>query len=229
MVKLERHDGVFVLRLVNGENRFNGESVQAINAALDEVEQASEPSALVTTGEGKFYTNGLDLDWISKLQPEQAGPFISEVHELLARVLTFPLITVAAVNGHAFAAGAMLLVTHDFRVMRKDRGYFCLPEVDIQIPFTAPMKEVIQARLPRMTAHVAMVTGKRYSAEEAQAAQIVDQIADEADVLPRAIALAKQYVGKPKATLGAIKRGAYPQVLAAVREFAADATNSLAT
>ena len=61
------------------------------------------------------------------------------VHELLARLLEIGVPTVAAIQGHAFAAGAMLALAHDERVMRADRGWSCLPEVDINIPFTPGM------------------------------------------------------------------------------------------
>ena len=47
--------------------------------------------------------------------------------------------TVAAVQGHAFGAGAMLATSHDFRVMRADRGFYCLPEVQLNMPFTVGM------------------------------------------------------------------------------------------
>lgn len=228
MVELDRQDGVFVLRMNQGENRFNAESVKALNVALDRVEAEAEPTALVTTGAGKFYSNGLDLEWIAQQPPSEVQPFIGRVHELLARMLMFPVITVAAVNGHAFAAGGMFMLAHDFRLMRKDRGYFCLPEVDIRIPFTGPMKELIQARLPRLTAHEAMVTGRRYTAEQALSAGIVEQAHDEADVLPQAIALAKTHAGKSPATLSAIKRGAYPQMLEAVLSYAKSAPAPLA-
>lgn len=212
MVTLERQDGVFVLRMNDGENRFNADSVGALLDALEQVERSDEPTALVTTGTGKFYSNGLDLSYISTLSGEQAQAFIVRVHELLAKLLFFPTITVAAINGHAFAAGAMFMIAHDFRVMRSDRGYVCLPEVDIQIPFSPLMAAVVQARLPRMTAHEMMVTGKRYAAEEARARQIVDTVADEANVLTQAIAIAEAHAGKPRATLSAIKRGAYPHI-----------------
>ena len=220
MVTLERQDGVFILRMNDGENRFNADSVSALIAALDEIERCEEPTALVTTGTGKFYTNGLDLQYISTLTGEQAQAFIARVHDLLAKLLYFPTITVAAVNGHVFAGGAMLMLAHDFRVMRSDRGYVCLPEVDIQISFTAPMSHLIESRVPKLTAHEMMVTGKRYTAQEAQQKQIVDAIAEEARVLPEAIAIAKAHIGKPRATLSAIKRGLYPQLPQLMREFA---------
>ena len=128
-------------------------------------------------------------------------------------MLAFPTTTIAALNGHTFAAGAMLALAHDARVMRTDRGFFCLPEADIRIPFTVPMASVIQAKLSKAAAHEAMTTGKRYTAEEALRASIVQQTASEAEVLPNALALAKATGGKHGATLGAIKKVMYRDVL----------------
>jgi enoyl-CoA hydratase/carnithine racemase len=217
MIDLRVQDQVFVLHMQDGENRFNRSSLDAFGEALDVVEHSTAPTALVTCGEGKFYSNGLDLAWMSDAGPEAAAENVQRVHELLVRMLTFPLITVAALNGHAFAAGGMLALAHDFRVMRGDRGYFCLPEVDIGIPFTSTMQSLIYARLPTRTAHEACVTGKRYGGEVALERGIVDQVADEAAVLPQAIALAQSLMGKDRATLAAIKRTAYAGVLHSLR------------
>lgn len=209
---LQNHDGVYVLRMANGENRFNPAFIDGFNAALDTVDRANA-HALVTIGEGKFYSNGLDLDWMGKAGSEASLAHITRVHDLYKRIVALPVITVCALNGHGFAAGAMLALAHDFRIMRSDRGYFCLPEVDIQIPFTPMMSALIVAKLPTLTAHEAMVTGRRYSAEEAKAAGIVHAIAPEAEVLPDAAALAKKYGGKPATTLGTIKDEMYRSVL----------------
>ena len=214
MIDLQNQDGVFVLRMTSGENRFNLPFVEALDAALDQVEQAGA-RALVTVGEGKFYSNGLDLEWMAGPGREQAATAIARVHKLLGRMLAFPTITVAALNGHTFAAGAMLALAHDYRIMRNDRGFFCLPEADIKIPFTTAMDAVIRCKLPITTAHEAMVTGRRYTAEQALAGSIVHGIAAEAEVLPSALALTKTYGGKDAATLGAIKRVGYRNAIEA--------------
>lgn len=53
MPTLERHDDVFLLDLGDGENRFHPDWIAAINDALDEVEKAAGPRALVTAASGK--------------------------------------------------------------------------------------------------------------------------------------------------------------------------------
>lgn len=151
MPTLDRSGDVFVLDLGDTENRFHPDWLTAMDAALDEVEQADGARALVTTATGKFFSNGLDLEWLSTHESERGG-YVGTVQHLLARVLALPLVTVAAIQGHAFAAGAMLTLSHDVRVMRADRGFWCLPEVDIQIPFTPGMSALIQGgsrRRPR--------------------------------------------------------------------------------
>ena len=215
MASMTREGEVFVLDLGEGENRFNGESLDSLEACLDEVEAAA-PCALVTRARGKVWSNGLDLEWIGA-QGDQAIPFVVRVHELLARVLEMGVPTVAALQGHTFAAGAMLALAHDQRVMRADRGFFCLPEVDIGIPFTPGMSGLIAAKLPARAAHEAMTTGRRYGGEEAAAAGIVDEAAAEEDVLARALARAAALAGKDPATLRTIKQRLHAAALASLR------------
>ena len=54
---------------------------------------------LVTTGEGKFFSTGVDVDLVRSPDPIQFIEVLSELQKLLARLLTFPLVTVAAING----------------------------------------------------------------------------------------------------------------------------------
>jgi len=123
IVDLKKEGDVFILTMRSGENRFNRTFVDAMNEALDSVEKSTGPAALVTIGgEEKFYSNGLDLTWLAGDGQSEAPRFIQAVLKLLGRIMAFPMPTAAAINGHAFAAGAMLALAHDFRVMRSDRG-----------------------------------------------------------------------------------------------------------
>jgi len=208
MIEIEKAGTVWIIRMDNGENRFNRTSVDALHRHLDDVEQQPPPLAVVTTGMGKFYSNGLDLDWMAGAG-EDAGAMVADVQRLLGRLLRLPVLTVAAVNGHAFAAGAMVASSHDVVVMREDRGYWCLPEVDLGLPLTPAMYAVLAAKLPPATLHEAILTGRRYDAAAALAAGIVHHVVPENLVLDTAVELATTLAGKDRAVVAEHKRLMY--------------------
>jgi enoyl-CoA hydratase/carnithine racemase len=121
---------------------------------------------------------------------------------------------VAAVNGHAFAGGAMLATAHDHVVMREDRGYWCLPEVDLGLPLTPAMYATVAAHLPPATLADAALTGRRYSGPDALAAGIAHELAGEDAVLDRALALAAALAGKDRKVIAEHKRLMYGDAIA---------------
>jgi enoyl-CoA hydratase/carnithine racemase len=215
-MNLEKSGPVYILRLGEGENRFNPASVAEISGLIAEVESASGPRALVTTGTGKFWSNGLDLDWATATGAP-LSELVDPVQELFARVLEAGFPTVAAIQGHCYAAGAMLALAHDVRIMREDRGFLCLPEVDLGMSFTPGMNGLVTAKLTPQAAHQAMAFGRRYGGQEARAAGIVDETAAEGDLLERAVEYASELSGKDPATLTAIKRALYGPTLRLLR------------
>ncbi|GAA3580567.1 enoyl-CoA hydratase-related protein [Kribbella ginsengisoli] len=222
MPYLRRHERVFVLNLGeehedHTENRLTPDWLRQTEACLDEVEDYVGPAALVTTSTGKFYSNGLEPRRFVGPQDEILG-YLSEVQKLLARLLAFPMITIAAVQGHAFAGGLLLALTHDLRIMRADRGFLCLPEVDLGFPFPTAMAGLIRGRLPAATAHEAMTTGRRYGGQEALAAGLVDVTASQAELLSAAIQRAEQLADKRGPTLAAIKATLYGDILTGLRQ-----------
>jgi len=210
-ISLEYADKIAVLNLGDDENRFSPDFLDEINVRLDEV--LDNAHGLVTTATGKFYTNGLDLDWLTA-HADQYQSYVGRVHALLARVLTLPIPTAAAIVGHAFGAGAMLAVAHDYRVMRTDRGFFCFPEVDINIPFTPGMAALIQAKLAPQTALTSMTTGRRFGGDDAASAGIVDASTAESAVTSTAVDLVRAIGAKDQATLGAIKQTMFAHAVA---------------
>ncbi|MCO5595300.1 hypothetical protein L7F22_049341 [Adiantum nelumboides] len=112
----------------DGEHRLNPDSIAEIDKALDEVENDTSISALVTTNEGKFFSNGLDFEFL-RANPDKHTHLIVVFQKLLHRFLCFPIPTVAAICGHAAAGGCMMALAHDYRYMRSDRGFIMLNEV----------------------------------------------------------------------------------------------------
>ena len=211
-VELDRDGTVFVLRMVDDDNRFHADSVAEWHAALDEVEASEGPAALVTTGTGKFFSNGLALEQL--IADGSLSAVVADVLRLFARFLRLPLYSVAAVNGHAFAAGAMLSMAHDARVMRSDRGYWCLPEADMGVPLAPGMTAIIKEKLPIATAHAAVVTAKRWGGEDAVAAGIVDEAVPEDEVLRRAVELAAARAESNREATTALRVGLYGDLIA---------------
>ena len=213
---LEQRGPVFVLNLGETENRFNFDTVAELMALLDQVDAAPGEKALVTVADGKFWSNGLDLEWMTANEIDLAA-LVTTVQELFARVLEAPYPTVAAIQGHCYAAGAMLALAHDVRFMREDRGFLCFPEVDIKMAFTPGMNSLLTAKLSAQTAHQAMVLGRRFTAPEAAAAGIVDGAIPETDLVSGAVDYAGALAGKDPATIQAIKRTLYAPTLAQLR------------
>ncbi|HJO23984.1 MAG: enoyl-CoA hydratase/isomerase family protein [Myxococcota bacterium] len=217
MIHLDREGDVFVLRFDAGENRFGPELLDALDTALEEVEKTDGPKALVTTGTGKFYSNGLDLDHMMSRGVEP-GVYLARVLDQLARVLVFPCATVAAVNGHAFGAGAQIAVAHDHRLMRADRGFFCMPEIDMQSPLHPGMTALLMARIPTPAVQELIVTGTRYGGTLAAGKGIVDGALAEDELLAAAVTHAGGLASKAHPAMGELKRGMYGPVLAALAE-----------
>jgi len=214
---LDRHDDVFILDLGDGENRFDRSTLSSLTALVDQVEAAPPPRALVTVASGKFWSNGFDQAWMSA-HPDEVDALLAEFRALAGRLITLSAPAVAALQGHAFAAGAVLALAHDFRLIRADRGYFCLPEIDLGMALSPASVAIVQAKVPAATAEDLLLAGRRFGGAEAVAAGIARATATEEGLRGAAIELAASLAGKDPATLGTMKRRMFAGVTALLAE-----------
>ncbi len=204
-ITLSREGSVAVLTWKAGENRINLDSLARLNELFDDLENVEGPLSVVLTGSGKFFCNGLDLERFADNRDE----FVATLHLLeqtIGRLLVFPAYTVAAINGHAFAGGALISCAFDYRVMREDRGYWCMNEAEIGLALDERLWSILENRLPRATAIVAATTARRFSGPDAMRFGIVDAVAGEADVLAHALVVAESMANLDRPTLGVHKR-----------------------
>jgi enoyl-CoA hydratase/carnithine racemase len=175
---LDEH--VAVVTLNDGENRFNPDFLNAFIALMDDIENKTDVQTLmVKSAHEKIFCNGIDLEWlapvIQKGDMAAAKSFFYLMNTFFKRTLMSPLLTVACINGHSFAGGAIWSCAFDFRFMRSDRGYFCFPEVDLGIPFLPGMLELLKKAIPFYKLEEMHHTGIRLTAEECQHHHIISK------------------------------------------------------
>ncbi len=219
---MTRVGDVHVIDLGDGDNRLTEAVLEEFHRLLDELEAGAGARALLTTGSGKVWSNGLDVEFMT-MQPAEMWSYVADVERLLARVIVLGVPTIAAITGHAFGAGAMLALCHDVSVMRSDRGYWCLPEIDLGMDLSPGEHVLVAERLLPRTRNRALLTGHRFTAAEALAAGIVDEIREADDVLDRALDVAAERAPKATSNLHGIKRGMYGVVADALLQDAEEA------
>lgn len=195
---------VGMLVMDDGENRFTPEVVARLNDLLDEVDGDEGLGALVVTGSGKFFGNGFDIDALTTLG-DRAIAFVGDTEKLWARLLAAPYTVVTALNGHAFGAGAMLALAGDLRIGRTERGFWCLPEADLGMPFSPGMMALLSDVLGHPTASRLMVTAERLSPERQLGAGVVHQLVPVEDLLDAALGVASTAAHRRGSNLGRIK------------------------
>ncbi len=219
MIDYQKEGELHLVTMSEGQNTICPQWQQRMLEILDAVESdCGQGAALVLTGTDKFFCNGLNLEAVMALTPEQMQLFGQRMAEIHSRFLILPCPTVAALNGHAFAGGAFLALSCDYRLMREDRGWFSVSEVDVGVPVPAPMMGILQGKLPANTARDALLTGKRYTADEAIVAGIADGKASEESLLDQARALASQLGTKEPGIFKTLKQtwfGAMAEALVA--------------
>ena len=86
---------------------------------------------------------------------------------LNARFLTFPMVTAAVIEGHAFAAGLLWALTHDHRLMwSKSHGKCCLSALNIGLLVPEPWAAIPKYLLPPQSSRE-LIFGHKYSPQEA--------------------------------------------------------------
>jgi len=173
MIKVEYKDNIAYLILDNRENKQNIEFADKMLIALNEIEDNQNVDVLIiTSSDEKNFSQGVDLNFLMEKfatkDYESVKLFMHRMNEVFKKILIFPIPVIAEITGHAFGNGALLACACDFRFMRNDRGFFCFPEVDVNIPFLPSMVEYAKKAVGFQTLEMMLLTGRRLTAKEAE-------------------------------------------------------------
>ncbi len=195
----KENNTVALVTMDSGENKHNPEFISNLLAVLDSIEADESFKAVVLCSKHeKFWSVGIDVEWVAGSlaagKKQEVRDFLYSLNTVSKRMLTYPLPLIAAIGGHAFGDGAMLAICCDFRFMKSDRGYFCFPEVDINIAFMPSMLEIIKKALPVWFMEDMILTGRRVGAQELERHNIIRKAcANEEELVRESLAFASTF------------------------------------
>ncbi len=217
-IKWEKHDHVAVLKMMNNANKWNMDFITAMNQTLDSILDDQKISAIVITStDEKNFSQGIDIDWLGQkfndIDTATIKSFLYECNALFKRCLTFPVPVIAAINGHAFGNGAMLACACDFRFMNLEKGFFCFPEVDINIPFLPGMVAFVRKAIPEYKFNEMKLTGRRLTAGELEKCHIIEKASlNSKQLMEDALAFARTFQ-KQRPIFGEHKKRMYKHII----------------
>jgi enoyl-CoA hydratase/carnithine racemase len=197
LVEYRAADGV--LEIVMNRPPVNAINLQLAREVIDAYKRAKDDKSvravILTSALPTVFSAGLDLKLALNFDGAALRSFIEvfyyEMHEALYR-LGKPMI--AAVNGHARAAGVTWAVSCDM-IIAAEEAQMGYPEIDVGL---LPAMHLVH--LPRVAgrhrAAQLLFTGDIVSAKEMQNLGVVNEVVPRAEVLPRARALAKRLAEK---------------------------------
>jgi len=198
---------VAVVTMTRGKvNAFDATAIGELGAVVDELATDPRASAMVLTGQGKFFSFGFDVPQLLTYAPETLRDFLVGFNDLMHRLYLFPAPLVAAINGHATAGGCMLATTADYRVMAAEGAKISLNEINIGVPVFAGPTAILEATVGHRDAELVLSIGRMYSPDEALTIGLVDTLMPAEAVLESAIHVADDFAGRNPDAFGQIKR-----------------------
>lgn len=195
------HLVLYIVTMHDGENRFTIPMNASLHRCLDEVEvdmirqEPTAGSALIFTGSGRYFSLGLDLpSYYPKKEsmPKDRhatlavadtpqGLFHRTYERLIGRILGFPLLTLAALNGHAVAGGLVLALACDYRVGLAQRGLMAMNEILLPASIPAGMLEVLRMKgghSPSLLRDI-LLLGRKWTSKQMHSAGLIDELVSE--------------------------------------------------
>ena len=207
--ELHQDGDVFILNMINHEeeNTLSSPVLTELNEILDTLEQhQGNASLLLACDHPKTFSTGINLAWLKQQDDAAMMTFLGELDKVLLRLSTLNMPTIVAINGNCYAGGALIAACFDIIYMRADRGRFCFPEVNINLPLTPVMDKTVKLLPNPKAAYWLAITGEAWGGEKCAENQIIEQALPLDQLYDTALATAKMMAEKPRDTFTIIKR-----------------------
>lgn len=181
------HSAVLTIDRPEARNAISPEVARGIETGIDRAEADGDVRAIVLTGAGPVFCAGADLKAVRDGHGAELATPRGGFAGVTRRERRLPLI--AAVDGPALAGGLEIVLACDL-VVASTAAAFGLPEVKRGLVAGAGGLFKLGRVLPRNVAMEAILTGDRFSAEDAKRFGLVNELCAPGVARASAVALA---------------------------------------
>jgi enoyl-CoA hydratase/carnithine racemase len=215
MIDVIEHGDVRELRLARPPvNALDPALLEALRAALAKA-VASDRRAVILSGSGGRFSGGLDIPALLRLDRPRIHATWTTFFGLLRDLAALPIPVAAALTGHSPAGGTVMALYADHRVLAEGDYLVGLNEVRVGLPVPEVLlRALVYLTGERQAARLA-VNGLLVGPQEALRVGLVDDLAPLDDVVPRALAWARDLLARPREAMLATRALARRPLIAA--------------
>ena len=207
-IKAEINEGLLIITMARGKaNALNRPMIEEMNLAVEDARSNKSVRGVVLASDrAKFFSGGFDVLEVFQYDRETMTEFFGRFIDLYEGMMSLPKPVVAAVNGHAFAGGAVLALASDARVMAEGEFGFALNEINLGLALPPGMIRMAISAVGTMRARELVLEGKTIKPAEVLEIGLARELVSPEAVLEQASRRARALAEKPPATFAAIKR-----------------------
>jgi len=187
-------------------NALNETIVEQLIACFNDLIDDNAVRTVILTGQGKFFSFGLDIPELTPYSKESFEEFIVKFTNLYTQIYMYPKAVICAINGHAIAGGFILATACDYRLMVTGKARIALNEVTLGSSIFAGNLEILKVLVGVRNAELIALRGKMYSAEQAKEFKLVDRVVSEEVLKAEAMYMAESYAQKDLTAYYSIKK-----------------------
>ena len=207
-IRSETREGVALITLDRPHvlNAMNRQLWIDFEDALEAARGDAAVKVLVLTGEGRAFSSGADLKESRDRSPEAYRTYLEGLQAASRNVILFEKPTIAAVNGYALGSGYELALACDIRLAAED-ALVGSPEARVSSSVTGGAFRLLQDLVGPGKASELLFTARNIDGREAERIGLVNRAVPAADLLPTAMAMAREIAGNAAFSLKMIKKG----------------------
>jgi 3,2-trans-enoyl-CoA isomerase len=206
-ISIDKESGLMIITLGRGKaNAMNDEMVRELLQATEEARSDSSIFAIVfASASPRFFSAGFDIAEVFGYDRDKMREFFGRFIDLYEGLYRFRKPVVGAISGHAYAGGAVLSLSFDYRIFAEGTYGFAINEVDLGVVLPTGIVRMAINAVGYHRACKMVLSGQPLSPEQALEAGLADQVALPGALLERAIELARSLGGKAPGAFAGMK------------------------